>query len=430
MLDLVKLHIQAGDGGFGRVSFRREKFVPKGGPDGGDGGDGGNIYIEGSKHVNTLQHFSGVKEYISESGEPGGKQKQIGHKGEDITLKVPIGTVIWLLAENRASQNRRLHREREGSGHANVYHEKYYLDKPAGHPPFREEDDLKPVVEIVEANRAKAQEGMEEGAEMVLRSESLKNINVQSLPKLKMLEITEDGQQVLLARGGEGGRGNVTFKGSTNTTPFEAEYGTFGERKLILLEMRLLADVGLIGYPNAGKSTLLSIVTKANPKIANYPFTTIEPNLGVMAAPASYERAEGRDIVLADVPGLIEGASQGKGLGFDFLRHINACRVLLYVLSLEENEIFDEGISNEEKAAKLLDQFTVLRKELGEYDKTLLEKPYLISFSKTDLYFPELQTAIKNVFEKKLPEKKELLFFSAVTNIGVDDLRQELYKHV
>ncbi len=424
MFDLVKLNLQAGDGGNGKVSFRREKFIPKGGPDGGNGGSGGNIYVVGNRHLNTLQNYAGVKKFTAVRGQDGGSQNQIGHKGEDQILEVPVGTTIWLLAENEASRKRRIHHSYEGNNKLKDRLQKYYLEKPSGAAPYREPDEAKPV--DVKRNSSLPQpleEDTELSQEMILRSPSLKNINIRRVAKLKLVEITEDGQKVLVCQGGIGGRGNDMFKASDNTTPLEAEYGSFGEEKIVLFELRLLADIGLIGYPNAGKSTLLSVVTKANPKIANYPFTTIEPNLGVMSAKNLFPGKETKDIVIADLPGIIEGASEGKGLGYDFLRHVQGCRALLFMLTLDEPTLFDEHLTDEEKAELLFKQYESLHKEMRDFDLSLLEKKIFVSISKKDLYSETLIEKVKLFFEK---QHIQLLFFSTVTHEGIEELQHTL----
>jgi len=431
MLDLVKLTVRAGDGGNGRVSFLRQKFMPKGGPDGGDGGKGGNVYLRATKGMNTLQHFSGAKEFHSQPGESGGADKMIGSKGEDLILEVPPGTVVWLLEENRAGHNRRLHQEREGSVKPHIYFKKFQIPAAGGMVPVRPPDPLIPVNEWTDEdgeNLKLPQENVQDFAqntdtesEGVHRSDSIKNIDLKTVSKIKYAELMEDGDEILLCQGGFGGRGNVAFKGSTNTTPEEAEYGTFGEQKVILLELRLLADVGLVGFPNAGKSTLLSILTKANPKIANYPFTTLEPNLGVMSVTAG-------DVVLADIPGIIEGASQGKGLGFTFLRHVQASKLLLFILAIPEDQLFDESLTDTEKGKLFLEQYETLSKELATYGEGLTEKPFIISVSKMDLYSPEMKAEIENSLKKTLNPKlqKKVFFFSSVTREGLDELKEEL----
>jgi GTP-binding protein len=420
MFDLVKLRLEGGDGGNGRVSFYRAKFISKGGPDGGNGGHGGSIYFQATSGLNTLQHFSGVKEFKAEAGQPGGKQQMFGHRGEDLIIEVPVGTIVWVLADNKTSRKRRLYPPREGKYKVPVVLEQYKVEKPTNTtPPPREADELRIV-----STPGQTEELDSKLEEVIFRSDSLKNINLQDVPKVKLVELNEDGQKVLIAEGGIGGRGNESFKGSTNTTPLQAEYGSYGEKKIILLELRLLADVGLVGYPNAGKSTLLSIVTKANPKIANYPFTTIEPNLGVM----SYQdKNQERDIILADIPGLIEGASEGKGLGYDFLRHIQGCKVLLFVLSLDEEVLFDEDSSEESKAEALYLQYQVLRKELEQYSASMLEKPTIVSVSKADLYSDSLKQHISDLFQK---HGMKVLFISSITQSGIQELKQSLFANL
>ncbi len=407
MFDLVQLALYAGDGGDGKVSFRREKFVPKGGPDGGNGGDGGSIFIRGNKNFNTLQHFAGAKEFRAQRGQDGGKQKKIGKNGEDLYLEVPLGTIVWILGDNPASRARRTFVAREGAAEIEMHFQKYYLQRPQGNPPRRPDDNII----LLDESR---------GIHQIRRPSEVE--------KVQAVKITQDGQLFLLCRGGFGGRGNVTFKGSSNTTPFEAEYGTFGEKKLVLFELKLLADIGLVGYPSAGKSTFLSIITKANPKIGNYPFTTLEPNLGVMTVGGEMKSNQPRDIVVADLPGLIEGASQGKGLGFDFLRHIQGCKALCYLLTLDEGIIFDEEMSMEQKAQALIDQWHVLRQELTSYDKALETKPYIIAISKADLYSEKLFQEVKRVFLEK--ENLPAHFFSSISKQGIDELKKFFLQYV
>lgn len=416
MFDLVQLRLNAGNGGDGRVSFRREKFVPKGGPDGGSGGNGGDVILRATRTHNTLQHFAGVKEYAAQSGQPGGPSHMEGTNGDDLVIEVPVGTRVWLTGENFTSKVRRTYRVHEGQARPEIKHKKYFTSVHGGRYEPLPVDEIEPIVDPA----AESEDSHEK--KHLLRSDSLKNVRFQDIPKLLLVELVEEGQTFVVCRGGEGGRGNDTFKSSTNTTPIEAEYGTLGERKAVLLEMRLIADVGLVGYPNAGKSTLLSIVTRANPKVANYPFTTLEPNLGVMFS----EEAGGQDIVMADIPGLIEGASQGKGLGYEFLRHVQASRVLLFVLSLDEAEIFAEG-SDEDKAKQLWLQYQVLLDELKNYDLGLIDKPVLVSLSKADLYSQELIQEIVAFFRN---HDSEVLPFSAVTRSGIPLLQHALRAHV
>jgi len=382
MIDLVKLTILAGDGGHGRVSYRREKYVLKGGPDGGFGGDGGSVIVRATKKINTLKHFSGKKEIVAKAGEIGGRRKKSGEKAADVILEVPVGTVIWLEAENKISSYRRKKYGVEYPlNRSEVAGEKYFVEKEGQGIPFRPVEELIPV------------------------------------EKQALFTFTEADQEVILCQGGFGGRGNISFKSGSNTTPLEAEYGTVGEKKVIIFELKLLADLGLVGYPNAGKSTLLSKITKANPKTANYPFTTIEPNLGVLSL------SEGRDVVVADIPGLIEGASEGKGLGLDFLRHIENSQALLYVLFLEEAKLAEASLSNEDKAELVWHQYELLQKELRTYHQALLEKPYLVSINKLDIYDKALQTALVARFKQA---GVEVNLFSGFTGVGLGELTKKI----
>ncbi len=383
MIDLVKLTLAAGDGGDGKVSFRREKFVTKGGPDGGDGGDGGSVLIRSKAGLTTLRDFAGVKTLKAGRGQNGGRRKKIGFKGEDKILEVPVGTVVYLLGENQIASKRRqnslLTVEASSGG-------KYYLeDENQGIPP-RDPDNQ---IELLDK-------------------------------KLELFTFREAEQELLVCRGGRGGRGSVHFKSSTKTTPLEAEYGGFGEQKLVYLELKLLADVGLVGLPNAGKSTFLSKVTKANPKIANYPFTTIEPNLGIMYLGEDQRREE---LVVADIPGLIEGASQGKGLGLDFLRHIENCQSLMFILFLEEAVIFDEKLDDQKKAEMLWQQYQQLRQELAQYDEKMLTKRATVTINKIDLYTSKQLDAFRSYFIEK---NVNLIFFSTVTGEGLGEVKKVL----
>ena len=405
MIDLVKLIVVAGDGGNGKVSFRRESRVPKGGPDGGDGGNGGNVIIRGNRNLATLKHFTGKVLYEAQDGVAGGKKKQIGAKGESLVLEVPIGTSIGMFAENDIARKRRMFvglaslLRRDASPRR-----KYYVEKEGRPAPPLEAEPLLLV-------------GSDEVVDPDIQS--LLTVAKQVEP-IVIAEITEDGQEVVICQGGFGGKGNEYFKSSVNTTPLEAEHGTFGEKRALILELKLLADVGLVGFPNAGKSTLLSVVTRARPKIASYPFTTIEPNLGILQLDDGSSSAGLSEVVLADIPGLIEGASVGKGLGHDFLRHIENCSALLFVLALSEEEVFDESLTDLEKAAMLYDQLVKLRAELSGHARELLKKPSIVSINKKDLYPSELLTAIRAFFTDK---KIEPIIFSGATQEGLSELK-------
>jgi GTPase len=408
MIDLVKLILIAGDGGSGKVSFRRERRVPKGGPDGGDGGRGGSIIIRGNKNLATLKNFQGKVLYEAEDGTPGGRKKKIGSKAEDLVLDVPIGTSISVMAESGIAKKRRTF---VGVNHLlkkdDIRQEKYYLEEEGESIPGRDLDNF---------YLPSGDEPIAPDVQEILNA-------VRSATPIEVESILEDGQEVVVCQGGFGGKGNDRFKGSRNTTPMEAEYGTFGEKRAVVLELKLLADVGLVGFPNAGKSTLLSVVTKAKPKIASYPFTTIEPNLGTLDF-GDYSQTDGvEEIVLADIPGLIEGASKGKGLGHSFLRHIENCSTMLFVLALTEMEVFDEETSDKQKAKLLYKQLTDLKKELKNHKKILAGKKFLVSVNKTDLYSEELILEIKKLFKTK---KIEVIFFSGVTGVGLDGLSDKL----
>lgn len=331
MVDEAKFSIKAGDGGNGTVHFRREKYIPKGGPDGGDGGNGGSIWLVTESGINTLHFFAGKDKFEANDGRHGQKRNRHGADGEDVEILVPMGTIVY----------------------------------------------------------EKTKDGWKE-----------------------MFDLVESGQRVCVAEGGKGGRGNWHFKSSTNTTPQEFEEGTKGDQREIRLELKVLAQVGLVGLPNGGKSTILSVITKANPKIANYPFTTLSPNLGALKIP-------GRDdhLVVADIPGLIEGASEGKGLGIQFLKHIERCEVLVYVLYPTEEML--EVIESGEKIDKMLiDQHKEVKNELREFKKELLDLPSLVVLNKTDLLSDEVVESVEKRFKSG---KIELMSMSAVTGEGMEN---------
>lgn len=350
MIDIVSITVRSGSGGNGSGSFRREKYIPKGGPDGGDGGDGGSVTVVADTQRNTLQHFQGAKMFSAENGEHGGKQKMFGKKGNDLEISVPLGTILWEITDNSDPEN---------------------------------------------------------------------------LVKQKIGEVLHPDDRFVVAKGGIGGRGNVHFKSSTNTTPLEYEIGGQATVKELLLELKLLADVGLVGFPNAGKSTLLSVLTKARPKIANYPFTTLAPHLGVLEAatqdgPVQY--------VLADIPGLIEQASEGKGLGHQFLRHIERCRLLLYVLFLEDEKLFDPEFTSEQAVASLQEQWKTLRNELSSYNAELASRPTMIAINKKDVMSEEMLEACMVGVREVAGNMAEADVFaiSGVTHDGLELLRDRL----
>jgi GTPase len=330
--DHTKIYARAGDGGDGSIHFRREKFVPYGGPDGGDGGRGGSIYMEADARLNTLIDFRYHQHFKASSGGAGARQKKHGNKGEDLFMRVPCGTVI-------------------------------------------------------------------------------RNAETNEL----IADLIDDGQRAMIARGGRGGLGNVHFATSTRQAPREAQKGEPGEERWLLLELQLIADVGLVGYPNAGKSTLLSVVTAAQPKIADYPFTTLSPNLGVVSVgqPGSGDEY---GFVLADIPGLIEGAAQGVGLGHEFLRHVQRTRLLLHIL---------DGASIERDP---WEDFQAINQELREYDEHLEKRPQVVVLNKMDL--PEAQGRWPALKAKAEASGYAVFAISAVSHQGTEELMQYTVKRL
>lgn len=317
-IDVAKIELKAGKGGDGSVAFRREKYEPSGGPAGGDGGDGGSIIIVGDKDIKTLMDYSYKSIYKAESGGDGRNKKQFGKKGEDLILKVPVGTLV-------------------------------------------KDYDTDTVI----------------------------------------YDVKHDKEEFVICKGGKGGKGNVHFKSSIRQAPRFAEPGAKGEEKTIKLELKLLADVGLIGLPNVGKSTLLSIMSNARPKIANYHFTTLEPNLGVC-------KVGEKSFVLADIPGLIEGASEGLGLGHDFLKHIERTKILVHVLDISGSE-----------GRNPIEDFELINSELASYNIKLNDKKMLVVLNKTDL---GAEDNIKEFREKYSDKVDEIVEISAATTENVDKL--------
>ena len=324
--DHTKIYVKAGDGGNGSSHFRREKFAPRGGPDGGDGGRGGSIYLDATRNMNTLIDYRYRHHFKAGAGGAGMRQKMHGAKGADVVLRVPCGTVV------------------------------------------RDADTNELIADLV-----------------------------------------EDGQRVMVARGGRGGLGNTHFATATHQAPREAQKGEPGEERWVTLELRLIADIGLVGYPNAGKSTLLSVVTAAQPKIADYPFTPLSPNLGVVLVGQAGSRDE-TDFVLADIPGLIEGAAQGVGLGHEFLRHIDRTRLLLHIL---------DGASFERDPWQ---DFQTINQELREYDERLASRPQIVVLNKMDL--PEAQERWPALKAKAEAAGYAVFAISAAAHQGTDELMQ------
>ncbi len=337
-IDEARILVKAGDGGNGCVSFRREKYIPKGGPDGGDGGNGGSVYLIADKNLYTLLDFKYKKHFEAQRGAHGQGKNKTGRSGADLFIKVPCGTVVYLEPETK----------RLGS-------------------------------------------------------------TTRKVPSL--IDLTEDGQSILVAKGGKGGRGNVHFKSPTRQAPRIAEKGKPGEERKIKLELKLIADVGLIGCPNAGKSTLLSRISAARPKIADYPFTTLSPNLGVVQLPS------GDGLVIADIPGLLKGAHQGTGLGDRFLRHIERTKLLVHVIDAA-------GVDGRDP----LEDFKTVNRELKSYNEELAKRPQILALNKMDL--PAAKNNLKR-FKKFLGRKKiEVYPISGVTGDGIKELILGLSKNI
>jgi len=322
-LDQVKIYLKAGNGGDGSPSFRREKFIEYGGPDGGDGGNGGSIIFESDRNLNTLIDFRYAQHFKAQHGKPGSKRNRAGAYGKDLILKVPVGTQIY------------------------------------------EEDN-----------------------------------------NTLIYDFTKNKEKYLVALGGKGGLGNVRFKSSTNRAPKKKTNGKIGEEFWIWLQLKVIADIGIIGKPNAGKSSLLAALTRAKPKIANYPFTTINPNLGV-----TYY--DGKELTLADIPGLVEGAHKGIGLGDKFLRHIERCKMLLHLIDISEED--------------LISVYKKIKFELSTYDKNLVKKKEIIFFNKSDLLEEKEINKKISEFKRKINSKYEVI--SVYSNKDIKKIKKLLIKN-
>ena len=330
-VDEAKIRVKAGGGGNGCMAFRREKFVPRGGPSGGDGGHGGDVIMESSERHNTLVHFRFNPEYRAERGRHGEGSNKTGREGENVVLKVPVGTIVY--------------------------------------------DEL--TGELVH-------------------------------------DFSHPDERVVIARGGRGGRGNARFATSVHQAPREHEEGHPGEERSLRLELKLLADVGLVGYPNAGKSTLISRISAARPKIADYPFTTLQPNLGVVVAG---NPPDDSSFVVADIPGLIEGASEGAGLGTQFLRHIERTRVLAHLVDVSDSSGRPDPVQD----------YEVITRELANFGSGLASKPTMVVASKMDAVNKDKLAKLKRYCKRK---KLELFPISAVTGEGIDELKWAMAERV
>lgn len=321
-VDYIKIYCRSGKGGAGSAHLRREKYIPKGGPDGGDGGRGGHVYLKGNRNLWTLIHLRYKRHVYAGSGGSGSKSMKSGQDGDDVTIEVPLGTIV------------------------------------------KDEENGEVLAEIIEHN-----------------------------------------QTQILLKGGKGGLGNVNFKSSTNQTPRYAQPGEDSIELLVIIELKVLADVGLVGFPNAGKSTLLSVISAAKPKIADYAFTTLQPNVGIVPARGD------QSFVMADIPGIIEGASEGKGLGVRFLRHIERNSTLLFLIPADSDDINTE--------------YRILLNELEKYNPELLDKKRVLAITKSDLLDAELEAEI----ESDLPALP-YIFISSVTQTNLDKLKDMLWEHL
>ena len=328
-VDEVEIEVKAGKGGNGIASFRREKYIEFGGPDGGDGGDGGNVFLKGTKGLNTLADFRTKNKFDAQNGDNGMSKNKTGKNGNDLDILVPLGTIV----------------RNADSG-------------------------------------------------------------------VKISELIKDEQRLLVAKGGKHGFGNLRFKSSTNRAPRKFTKGNFGEELNLKLELRLLADAGFLGKPNVGKSSLMRAMTKAKPKVANYPFTTLNPSLGVV------DIGYGESFVIADIPGLIEGAAEGIGLGIQFLKHLSRSNILLHVIDIE-NFAINENIND----------LTSINAELEKFDDKLANKRQYLIFNKIDLLGDEEFENKKKII-LKLYKEKDVFFTSAVGNMGIEDLKKKLFYEI
>ncbi|MCG3147625.1 MAG: GTPase Obg [Verrucomicrobiae bacterium] len=392
-VDKVKVHAKAGDGGNGCVAFRREQFIDRGGPDGGDGGNGGDVVLIADKNASDLSDYFFSPRLLAPNGGHGKGKNCTGKTGKAKTFKVPVGTQVFRLGQPLRELSYQRYRPGAVSDEVD-----YKSDKMLGipHRPGRARQAL-----------AAARAAEESALPAAVNTATPTEPPVEPTREL-IADLVEEGQRFILAKGGGGGRGNRAFKSSTHQAPREFEYGEPGEELHAELELKTLADVGLVGYPNAGKSTLLSKLTRAHPKIAAYPFTTLTPNVGLTDYD-DYSR-----ITIADIPGLIEGAHSGRGLGHDFLRHIERCRLLLILIDMA-------GVD----ARKPWADYQQLLEELELYNKELLHKPRVVVANKSDL-----PAAKKNLATFKRKHKVRVIPISAQDGIGLEKLKLALRKQL
>jgi GTP-binding protein len=388
-IDQVRIVVRAGRGGDGLVGWRREKFVPDGGPAGGDGGKGGDVIFVADDHLTTLLDLKFRQHFAAESGRPGGNNRMTGRSGNDLKIRVPVGTQVYFEA---------------------------VAGEPGERPPWLADQPLEDEMENLGATIAWTDDE-EADIPVPVRAEksgARKRARPESVPPEQgeqLGDLTFHGQELTVARGGHGGRGNVHYRSSTNRSPDYAQPGIPGEAYWLRLELKLLADVGIVGFPNVGKSTFISAISRARPKIADYPFTTLVPQLGVVALPGE------RSLVVADVPGLIRGASEGRGLGLEFLRHLERTRVLLHLLAPDPTP-----------GREPLVDLKALEKELEQYGKMFAGRPRVVAINKVDT--PEAQEAMGPLRKALRAQGIPLFPISARTGEGVPELLEALWRRV
>ncbi len=392
-IDEIKVYSQAGHGGKGAVAFHREAYITKGGPSGGNGGRGGSVILQADHDLNNLIHQYYVPRLIAEGGEGGMGKGMDGHAGKDLIVKVPCGTLVWQLSDTTPPTKRRLDEDDEDEEEI-------------------EESEDAPIISAATAKRPlfRASSG-NIGLEIDLSKEA-EDPEAPTAPENKgtlVADLTTHGQQFVLSKGGRGGLGNRNFATARHQTPRFAQPGEPGKEGEFLLELRIMAEIGIVGYPNAGKSTLLTAISRARPKIAPYPFTTLHPQIGIL------EYADWKRLTICDVPGLIEGAHNNVGLGHEFLRHIQRCKILVLLLDMA-------GTDNR----KPWDDYKQLLKELELYKPELLEKPRLVVANKMDEAVAE-----KNLKEfKKKIKKIPVMGISAAFDQGMAEFKQSIREAV
>jgi GTP-binding protein len=383
-VDQVRVFVRAGKGGSGAVAWRREAFVPRGGPAGGDGGDGGNVVFVADSHFHTLLDLQYRQHLRAENGTNGASKQKYGRGGKDLIVKVPVGTMVYV----------------DGPGEEEA--------TAAGVEPEDTPDDAMETIYVTEGDDDHWVTAPFDPGDPETASE-------HAVPEVGTLlgDLTEEGETLVVALGGRGGRGNMHFKTPTNRTPTYAEPGRLGQSMRVRLELKLLADVGIVGYPNVGKSTLISRISRARPKVADYPFTTLVPQLGVV------KLSDQRSMVVADVPGLIEGAAEGKGLGHQFLRHLERTRVLLHLLALDDDP-------NREPIGDL----EAIEAELSKYGE-FNDQPRVVALNKSDTLMDKNGKALIADLKAELKAKNIPLFvISAHTGKGVDKLLEAIWRRL